>query len=137
MASYVKGVDKLIASLKQLGPAVAAALKEEADREADQFVDALKSVAPVAPEFERHPGEMRDSIHKEAGRSEISAKVVVDAKDANGRYYAAHVEFGHKFKDGSHAHAKPFFFPVYRLAKPKLKKQMNAAIKKAVRQAFA
>ncbi len=123
-------VEKMLASIpsKLQQPVQAALIKGGED-----MVATYKSIAPVAPEFERHPGQMRDSAHVEAdnGRA-LSVSVVVDAKDDKGRPYAAHVEYGHKTPDGGHVLAKPAFWPSYRVNKKKITNRVRAAIRQGL-----
>ena len=117
-----------------LDPATIAAIQPALDQSADELVDSIKSIAPVS-ELEMHPGELRDSTHKEAGSTSLSVNVVVDAKDAKGHGFAPHVEFGHKTKDGKHVAAVPFFFPSVRVGKKKLSGRISRAMGVAIKQA--
>ena len=106
------------------------------DTGADQLVERIAHIAPVS-ELEAHPGELRASVHKEDGRHDLSVRVVEDAKDAHGRGYAAHVEYGHKTPDGSHVAAVPHFWPSVRVGKQRLIADIRAAIRKAAKGAPA
>lgn len=65
-----------------------AALEETAD----DLVNVIKDAAPVSP-LEKHPGELKDSVHKENGGHDLSILVVEDARDEKGEPYPAHVEY--------------------------------------------
>lgn len=112
-------------------------LKAAEDRAADQLVGQMKAIAPVGDSLEEHPGALRDSIHKEPGSTDISVKVVVDAKGADGAYIAKHVEHGHRFSQGGHAEPKPFFYPVLRLAKKGIRAALAKAVRDGLKQAAA
>ena len=99
--------------------AVISDTRAELDRGADQMVDAIKAAAPVS-ELEAHPGDLRESVHKENGRHDLSILVVEDARDAKGDVYPAHVEYGHKTKSGGHVAAQPHFWPAVKAGRRKI-----------------
>jgi hypothetical protein len=89
----------------------------------------------VAPEFERHPGELRDHVHRERGDTSLGVKVVSDARDEDGNFYAAHVEYGHNTKQGHHVGAKPSFWPAWQVNKKRIKARIGRAVTRAVKAA--
>lgn len=124
--------------------ALIAALPEEVTRNlkavfnagADRLVDTLHHALPI-DEMDPHPGALRASAHKAPGSTPLSVKVVVDARDAKGRFYAKHVEHGHKTKSGAHIAAKPAFYPAVREEKKRVRREAAAAVRKAVKQTAA
>lgn len=123
-ANYLGNVDALVDKIKRIPGTVRSAVRAELQREADELADFMKTIAPVAHEFEKHPGDLRNSIHTNPGRTELAVQVIADAKDEKGRVYAAHVEFGHRahtsaksLVHGGSAHVapKPFFYPAIRV----------------------
>ena len=133
----VQGVDAVQALLTKLPDGLATDVQDAIDKGGDDFVAAAKAIAPVAPEFETHPGQMRDSIRREANGRALSTTVLADAKDGHGHAYPAHVEYGHTSRGGKHVPAKPFFWPSYRVARRKIKGRVSRAITKAVKAAQA
>ena len=94
-------------------------------------MEAIRERAPVS-ELEARPGDLRESVHKAAGRHDLSILVVEDAVDEKGHPYPAHVEYGHKTKDGGHVAAIPHFWPAVKGSRRKIiagiKRRMRAAI---------
>ena len=134
----VQGSDTVQQLLAALPDAVTAPIQAAIEQGGDDFVAAAKAIAPVAAEFETHPGQLRDSIHREANGRGLSVTVAADARDAKGRLYPAHVEYGHTDeRSGHHVAAKPFFWPSYRVARKKIKSRVSRAITKAVKAAKA
>lgn len=130
----VRNLDKVEARLARLPEGLVAALQPAITKGANDFATATRAICPVAPEFERHPGELKESIHVEAGAVALGAKVVVDAEDEDGRYYAAHVEYGHRTKKGGHVSAKPFFWPSWQHEKRKIKAGISRAVTAVVKR---
>lgn len=102
--------------------------REALNEGADAMVQAIQARTPVS-ELETHPGELRDSVHKENGRHDLSVVVVEDAKDAKGHAYPAHVEYGHKDKGGGHVPPVPHFWPAVR----EEKRKVTSRIRKVMR----
>jgi HK97 gp10 family phage protein len=135
-AGYVKGLAELQAKIASYPARVKAPLVAALNQSADEIVERAKSIAPAAPAS--HPeGALRDSIHKAAGRHELSVDVIVDAKDEKGRIFAAHVEFGHKAEDGHHVAPTPFLFPTVRVTKKRIKSRLGRAMTKAIKEAHS
>lgn len=132
----VKGADAVQRMLAQLPDGITKDIEAAIQTSGQEFVSRAKAVAPVAPAFEGSPGELRDSIHliSDNGR-EMSVTVMVDAQDAKGRYYPAHVEYGHKVEGGGHAAPAPFFWPVYQTLKKRIKNRVARAMRGAVKSA--
>ncbi len=133
----LKGADVLAAKLDRLSDAARETLRGALDKSADELVDGIKAIVPVGHGLEQHPGELRDSVHKEDGRNALSVYVTEDAKAADGEFYGPHVEFGHKTADGAHVPAYPHFFPEVRVSKRKMKSRISRAMTQAIRQTLA
>jgi hypothetical protein len=130
----VKGLARTQTLIAALPDEIVAGLAAVFNNGADRIVSRLKEVLPLS-DLDKHPGALRESAHKEAGPTDIGAKVTVDAKDERGRYYAKHVEHGHKARDGSHVAAKPAFYPTVRLEKARIRREARAALTDAARRA--
>lgn len=133
MASGIEGVERLMAKFNRMTPRVRAAAKKAVDKSADELVSQMRAIAPVDEDGDT-PGRLRDSIHKEEGRfGDVSAVVIADARDENGKPIAAHVELGHAAKDGSQVPAEPFFYTTVRVNQKKIKRRIASAISRAVK----
>lgn len=133
---YVQGAESVQRMFAALPQALVDELRPEINAAADEFIARYKEVAPVS-ELEPHPGALRDSAHKEPGRTELSIAVVVDAKDTKGRFFPAHAEYGHKAADGSHVAGVPAFWPVYAVLRKKTRSRFSRAVNKAVKKVAA
>jgi hypothetical protein len=102
---------------------------------ADELVDDIRPLVPVSPvsDLETHPGQLRDSVHREDGRHGLSVLVVEDARDAKGNFIGPHVEYGHKDKGGGHVAALPHFNPAVRVFKPKLRARIGRSLSKRIK----
>jgi hypothetical protein len=141
----VKGLDQLIARINRIAPNIRArVMAEGVDPAADDLVENIKMITPTS-EMEDHPDHLKESVHKEDGRHELSRLVVVDAKDKQGRPIAPPVEFGHMSHDvfghhvdvAIHVPPKPFFYPTIRRRKKVLSRMVARAMSKAVKDAFS
>ena len=130
----LKGLDRFKALLAYLPEAIKADMKAALDKESNDLVEALKRACPVAPEFEAHPGQLRDSIHAyDNPHRPMSRFIVADAKDEKGHKFASHVEFGHiDARYGKQVPPSPFFFPIYRARRAAMKRRLSAAYRRAV-----
>lgn len=136
-AGYLKNLDRVLAKLARIPDAVREELRKELAETARDIVTEMKARAPVAPEFERHPGELREHIASRPGRMELAVQVVCDPRTEHGVGYAPHVEFGHRTKDGGHVPPKPFFYPVLREQKRKAARRIRAAAKRGMQRAWS
>lgn len=132
----IEGLARTQTLIAALPDAIVAELHQVFDEGADRIVSTLKQVLPIS-DLDPHPGALRASAHKEPGPTKLAVKVVVDARDARGRFYAKHVEHGHKAKDGSHVAAKPAFYPTVRLEKKRIRREAYAAVNRAAKRAAA
>lgn len=131
-AGSVQGLQGFLNKIAALPEGLVADLHGDLSNGADDLVERIQQITPVS-ELEAHPGELRESVHKEDGRHDLSVLVVEDAKDAKGRGYAPHVEYGHKTPDGGHVAAEPHFWPAVRVTKQSLRARMSRSLSKRVR----
>ena len=103
--------------------------RAELQKGADELVADIQARAPVS-ELEGHPGELRESVHKEDGRHDLSVVVVEDAGEAEGRGYSRFVEFGHKKKDGGYVAEVPHFWPAVRENRRKIIAAIRAGMRR-------
>lgn len=131
--------DKLVARLNRIPKAVQEAAEDALKKEVDDLVAAMQRAAPVGnPAEGAEPGKFRDSIHAyENPDKPLSYRILADARDEQGRFIGAHIEFGHKAPDGSHVAASPSFFPTYRARKRAMRRRLSAATRKAFKQVAA
>lgn len=131
-AGSVGGIQQYLEKLATIPDGLVASVNADLNGGADELVGRIKEIAPTDP-LETHPGELRDSVHKEAGRHDLSVLVVEDAQDVKGNFYAPHVEYGHKAKDGRHVAAKPHFWPAVRVARKQLRSRISRSVSRAVK----
>lgn len=129
----VQGADVVQRLLASVPDAISGPVQAAIDQGGDDLANQAKAIAPVAPEFETHPGQMRESIRREANGRALSTTVVCDARDREGKAYPAHVEYGHRTESGKHVPAKPFFWPSYRVTKKRIRSRISRAINKGVK----
>ena len=115
----VQGLDALKAKIAKIPQAARAELAKELDRSANDIASLARGLAPM------DHGALKNSIHVEPGRTELSRKVIAGDEIA---YYARWVEFGH-----GHAKARPFFFPAYRALRRAIKVRIGRAYTKAAK----
>ena len=130
----VGGIQQFLEKLATIPDGLVASINADLNAGADELVGRIQEIAPVDA-MEAHPGELRDSVHKEAGRHDLSVLVVEDAKDAKGRGYAPHVEYGHKTPNGKHVAAKPHFWPSVRVSKRQIRSRISRSVSRAVKAA--
>jgi len=128
----VKGSAELQRRIAALPAEMIAHLKPAVERGANDMAGKLRSIAPVS-DLEGHPGELKASIHTEPGRHELSVAVIVDARDAAGKAYPAHVEYGHRTKGGVHVPAVRFFWVTYNVLKKRIRARMARAVTAAAK----
>lgn len=126
----VEGIAAFRAAIEAIKQEARDAMADAVQRGADRLVSTARIACPVN-DLDGHPGQLRDSIKSIPGAHELMRRVTVDAQDEEGRYYAAHVEFGHMTK-GRHVAAQPFFYPAWRLVRSRVKGQIQRGIKAAV-----
>jgi hypothetical protein len=128
----IKGLDALQQMLAKIPGAVVDQLQPELEASADIMVDLVKSIAPVS-DLSPDPGSLRDSVRREPGSHDLADVVVEDGADAEGKPIAAHVEQGHKAKNGTQVPAVPHFWPAYRVTKKRMRSRASRALTKAVK----
>ena len=129
MATNVS-VERFRALTEQMKQQVFDDAADELDRQADQLLQLMQSVAPRG-----ETGELEHSIRKVPGKSKLVQRIVAGGaltirKGSGKPYdYSRADEFG-----TVNMKAKPFFFPTYRLRKRKIcrpmKRKLTATIKK-------
>ncbi|PLR25063.1 hypothetical protein SGCZBJ_12565 [Caulobacter zeae] len=136
MPRRMKNIERALARMKRLPPAV----KEEVDsrlyRKVDQLVGRQKRAAPVDPQSD-DPGKFRDSIRAyENPDRPLSYRITADARDADGKFIGGNIEHGHRARDGTHVEASPSFFPTYRAWKRPTKRDLAAGARKALNKIY-
>ena len=133
MARGIEGLERLRRRLDAMPAKARAAAVKMVNKSADELVAQMKAIAPVSQD--KNPGELRDSVRKEEGRlGDVSAVVLADVRDDKGRPYAARVELGHMAPGGSQVPAEPFFYPVVRVNRARIKRRLARAISKGLRE---
>lgn len=131
---YTRGVERLMARLSKMTPAVRKAAGQEAFMQAEQIAADMRRIAPYDP-ADDDGQHVRDHIRVEEGRlGDVSYVVIADAKDAKGRAKAPRVELGHKAADGTEVPASPFFYPVVRASSKRVKRRLVSAMRRAIRK---
>ena len=125
----VAGAAEFQAFLRGYPQKVISDTRQLLDEGADELVEAIQERAPVS-ELEAHPGDLKASVHKVDGRHDLSVLVVEDAKDAKGEAYPAHVEYGHRTKDGGHVAPIPHFWPAVRANRGALTRAIARAFRR-------
>lgn len=118
---------RIEAQLLRIPAAQKARVQAQGDIEARGLANAVRRAAPVGHDLEKHPGELRDSVHPDKGKRELSWRVVIDAADAKGRFIARHVEFGHMDARGGHVPPVPFAYPTLRVEMPAIRRRLARA----------
>ncbi len=128
----VEGLGETERFFEELAAKVRAELFPQIEAAAEDFANVARAVAPVSP-LEKNAGDLKAGIRTRPGNKEGQVMIVNDAQDAEGRYYAAHVEFGHKSRNGAHVPAHPSFFPAWRLTRPKIYARLSRTLGRIVR----
>lgn len=135
----VKGIDRLHAKMARIKPRLEAALRVTLENEARQLVAQMKSVVPV------DEGDLRESINHTFGQAPKGSVTIGTVSDdpnsglritiyAGGEvgsadaFYARFVEFGTRKMV-----ARPFFFPVYRANKRRVRAAITRAVNKEIK----
>lgn len=130
----LEGVERLMAKINRMTPAVRKAAGQAAFMEAEEMAAQMRRVAPVSKE-PNDGQKVRDHIHVEEGRlGDVSYVVYSDAKDADGRAKAARVELGHRAADGTHVPPSPSFYPVVRASQKRVKRKIMSAVRRAIKK---
>lgn len=130
--ALVEGMAEFRARLASFSSAARTVMADAVHKGADEFAAAARAAAPVS-ELEAHPGDLRAGIQKHDGSNELKKVVSSDAKDEEGHYYAAHVELGHKARDGRPVPAQPSFLPAWRLTKKRIMSRIQRSIRAAAK----
>jgi hypothetical protein len=131
----IKGLDKIQRMLADLPGDIVQKVQPAIDQGAEEVAAKIRAIAPVSNDRETTPGSLRASVHTEPGDYELQRVVMVDDKDQDGKFYAKHVEHGHRTPSGKHVQGKPFFYPALRVTKKRVRNRISRAINKAVKEA--
>lgn len=133
----VEGLDDVNAMFDRVVQNTRAYVLPAIDQGADEFLAAARASCP-ASSLESRTGELRDGLNKSVNPfKEGQVLVFNDARDPDGDYYAAHVELGHRTRDGGHVPAKPSFWPSWRLVRKRVYARIQRQVKRAVDEAKA
>jgi HK97 gp10 family phage protein len=130
-------LDRLLKRLEAIPKEVRDAVKPALIKSGNELVDRMKALAPEdtgALKASLHvtlPGETTPAYSQPGGsRKAKENEVLVTVGDEKVRY--AHlVEYG-----TAKTHAKPYFWPAYRLTRKRIKTRIKRAITKAVREGW-
>lgn len=130
MASRVEGLARLKARWGKIPARLKTEVRPALEKSADELVGFQKRLVAVGGVDDEHAGRLRDSIHKEDGRHELSVAVIAGgaATKVDGYNYAFANEFGTQ-----KVAAQPFFFPPYRSSKKRFAGRITRAMKKAIK----
>ena len=150
MATHWTGGDKLRRKLRSIPAKVAAAMSRALVQNAEELVGKMKNAAPY------DSGDLIDSIQwqftsardAETGGSIKGAEGLSVTVSAGGglAFYASWVEFGTpphinggKFAGTQHpgTEKQPFFWPIYRLNKRRIKGRLSRAQNKTIKEVAA
>jgi HK97 gp10 family phage protein len=150
MATHWTDLDKLRRRLRAIPPRVAAAMSRALVQNAEELVGKMKNAAPY------DSGDLEDTIVW-AFTSSRDGETIGSVKGAEGlsvtisaggglAYYATWVEYGTpphinggKFAGTLHpgTQKQPFFWPIYRLNKRRIKGRLSRAQNKAIKEVAA
>ena len=100
-------------------------------RSANEFVGLVRLAVPQDPNA-RH-GHLIDTIQQtDVGQFGVQVSIGSDAEP-----YPAHLEFGHRARDGTHVEAKPFWYPAKRIIAKRARTRMLAAQRAAIKAVAA
>lgn len=159
MATRIQGRERLLKKMKALPGEVRSAIKQALAEGADEITDMQKRLAPVSAtgSHGNAPGALRDSIVQTWGGGKVryssltgnsgaagdpDLSVRISAGNSKVRY-AHMIEFGTaphinagKFAGTQHpgTAAQPFFFPVYRALRKRVKSRITRATTKAAKK---
>jgi hypothetical protein len=131
MSDRQEQIANFMAYLEKVAIGSEAGIIAAIDKGAEEMVQLAQAACPNS-EMDKHPGDLRESIHVKDGSDPLRKLVVADATDAKGNFYGPHVEFGHR-NGGGHVPAHPFFYPAWRLVKRDAKARIRLAVKEAIR----
>jgi HK97 gp10 family phage protein len=125
-------LNRIMTRLGAVPQAVRKAMQQPLDQSADEMVSMMKGLAP------REEGDLQASIKQEPGPHELSRRVVAggdqttrpvrDGADATYDYALAQ-ELGTK-----EMQANPFFYPVVRSLRKRVRQRLKRAGSKAIRE---
>lgn len=134
-----QNLERVLARLSAIAPAVRKALADQLKTEADDLAEAIRRAMEVAyADSGDHDHErLKDSVKAipNAHRA-ISYFILANARDAKGEPIGAHVEQGHRDRNGKHVAGRPAFWPTYRARKAGIKRRLSKAGRTATKAAF-
>jgi len=118
--------------LELYGDKAAEAARQALRENAENLAQRVKELAPVEKGFykgrtykPKHPGRLRDSIHvEEVGKDKV--RVVADAADDKGRYFAKIVEYSPR--------GQPYMKPAYEEKRIEMMNHTKDTIRNAIRE---
>lgn len=128
----IEGDAEMAARAQRLPAAIQQAVGAALARSAEETAGLIRSTAPVS--HDRRGGSIKDSVHVAQGSTPLSHVISVDARDEDGKFYAAHVEYGHVTKAGVHVAAEPFFWQAVRVGKRRARSRVSSASSRAIKQ---
>jgi HK97 gp10 family phage protein len=152
ISAKVRNKDRLFQKLKALAPDVAEEVEAANLKLAQDMVTNAKSFVPV------DRGDLRDSIvatpggQSTPGYSQPGGSLVVPEGSVAVTAGNSKVRYPHLVEYGTRAHiaggfaagatipaipARPYFWPAFRLIRSKMKRQVSAAVRRALKRATA
>lgn len=123
--SKVEGLARLKAKLDAMPKKVKAAVRAALEKNADEYAADLRRLLP------RDSGDLAGTVRKADGAHELAVEVSVgDAKAP----YPAHLEWGHKARDGSQVPAQPTVYPLLRTKRKRFSGRVARAGRKAIKE---
>ena len=132
LGGSIEGLAELQRKIDALPDKLISGVREALWGGVSDAVAQMKAIAPVDT-IGANATHLRDHIHAEPGPHELAFDVIADPLDPEGRGYAAHVEYGHRAENGKHIPAEPYFWPVIRVNKRKIKNRVSRATTKALK----
>ncbi|MDO1560419.1 HK97 gp10 family phage protein [Brevundimonas sp. 2R-24] len=136
MASRIEGVERLKRRFENMPKAVQRETRQAVEGEANRVADRMRAVVPV------EDGDLKESItvttegrktpsYSHPSGSHIVPEGAAEITAGNGKVRYAHmVEYGTKKMQ-----AEPFFWPTVRVERPKVRRNINKAIRKGLQEA--
>ena len=130
----LQGVERLMRRFAAMTHAVRKAVAPVVMGEAQGMAEQMKRIAP-RDDAHDDGQKLSEHIYAEEGRlGDISAVVIADAVDGKGRAKASRVELGHMAADGKIVPPSPFFYPVVRANRKRVRRNILKAMRQAIRK---
>jgi hypothetical protein len=131
MTAKVTDSGGLTAQQKTLVDQQGARLKAANQKSADEFAALVRSAVPQDPRS--RDGHLAGTI-QEASAGVVGVQVSIGSED---HPYPAHLEFGHRARDGKHVPGKAFWYPAKRVIQKRARTRMLRAQRAAIKAAVA